>query len=88
VENDPLTGAVIAAVQVPLQYKGVTLQRAARLDLIIESRVVVEIKAVERIDAVHYAQLNTYLRLTGLPVGLLINFNVRSLRLGLRRICF
>jgi GxxExxY protein len=56
-----------------------------RSDLIVEGRVLVELKAIEKLLPIHEAQVLTYLKLTGLRVGLLMNFNVTSLRLGLRR---
>jgi GxxExxY protein len=71
-------------VPVPLSYKGHDLGEY-RLDLLVEEAVVVEVKAVERFDPVHEAQLLTYLRLTGKRVGLLINFNQRLLREGIKR---
>jgi GxxExxY protein len=61
--------------RIPITYKKVTLDAAYRLDLIVEGRVVVEVKSVATILAVHQAQMLTYLALTGCPVGLLINFN-------------
>jgi GxxExxY protein len=57
-----------------------------RADLVVEARVVVELKAVEHLLPVHEAQLLTYLKLSGLRVGLLLNFNVRRLQDGLRRL--
>jgi GxxExxY protein len=72
-------------VPVPLTYKGSYLGEY-RLDLLVEDAVVVEVKAVERFDPVHDAQLLTYLRLTGERVGLLINFNRRLLREGIKRL--
>ena len=72
-------------VPVPLTYKGRSLGEY-RLDLLVEEAVVVEVKAVERFDPVHEAQLLTYLRLTGKRVGLLINFNRRLLREGIKRL--
>jgi GxxExxY protein len=69
----------------PLEYKGVRLECGYRLDLLVESMVVVEVKSVEAIAPVHEAQLMTYLRLGGWRVGLLINFNVPVLKQGLRR---
>ena len=71
-------------VAVPLCYKG-SLVGQHRLDLLIEEQVVVEIKSVERYDPVFAAQLLTYLKLTGKRVGLLINFNSRLLKDGIRR---
>jgi GxxExxY protein len=70
---------------VALTYKGRDLGEY-RLDLMVEDAVVVEVKAVERFDPVHEAQLLTYLRLTGKRVGLLINFNRRLLREGIKRL--
>jgi GxxExxY protein len=72
-------------VAVPLVYKGRSIGDY-RLDLIVDDAVVVEVKAVERFDPVHDAQLLTYLRLSGKRVGLLINFNRRLLREGIRRL--
>ena len=61
---------------VPLEYDGARLERAYRLDFLVEGRVVVEVKAVRTLDPVYMAQVLSYLRLGGYPVGLLINFNV------------
>ena len=71
---------------IPIVYKGVALDVSYRVDLIVEDSVVVEVKAVERLLSVHEAQVLTYLRLTGSPVGLLINFNVAKLMDGVRRL--
>jgi GxxExxY protein len=68
----------------PIKYKGTTISEH-RVDLIVEKAVVVELKSVERFDPVFMAQVLTYLRCTGLRVGLLINFNGRVLRAGVRR---
>ena len=72
-------------VGIPVSYKGVKLDCGYCADLIVASEVVLELKAVERLSAVHEAQLLTYLKLTGLRKGLLINFNVSLLRDGIRR---
>lgn len=77
---------VLKEVPLPLKYKGIQLESGYRLDLIVEGRVIVEVKAVERVHPVAYAQVLTYLRLTGIRLGLLINFNTQSLRTGIRRI--
>ncbi|MBA2339069.1 MAG: GxxExxY protein [Pyrinomonadaceae bacterium] len=69
----------------PVAYKGVRLECGYRLDLLVASCVVVEIKSVEALAPVHEAQLITYLRLGGWRVGLLINFNVPLLKDGIRR---
>lgn len=69
----------------PVEYKSVHLDYGYRLDLLVASTIVVEIKAVGAIDPIHEAQLLTYLRLGGWRLGLLINFNVPVLRRGIRR---
>jgi len=68
----------------PVLYKGRTIGEY-RLDLVVENKVVVEIKSVERLDPVFDAQVLTYLRITGKKVGLLINFNSRLLKQGIKR---
>jgi len=70
---------------IPIVYKEIELDASYRIDLIIEDQVVVEIKAVAVLEQVHRAQVLTYLRLTGCPVGLLINFNVPRLMDGVAR---
>jgi GxxExxY protein len=70
----------------PLDYKGVKLDCGYRLDFLVEQSVVVELKTVEALHAIHEAQLLTYLKLTGCKIGLLINFNVPVLKQGLKRI--
>ncbi|HXD86071.1 MAG TPA: GxxExxY protein [Urbifossiella sp.] len=71
--------------RVPLQYKGLPLGDDLKIDLFFPDRLVVELKAVERLHPVHEAQLLTYLRLSQVHVGLLINFNVPTLVSGLKR---
>ena len=71
---------------VPLVYESVKLDCAYRLDLVVESTVVVEVKAVDQLAPVHAAQMLTYLRLTGLPLGLLMNFHAPTLKEGLKRV--
>jgi GxxExxY protein len=73
-------------VAMPVQYNGVTLDAGYRLDLLIEDKVVVEIKAVERMLPIYAAQLLTYLKLGGYKLGLLLNFNTIHLRDGIRRV--
>jgi GxxExxY protein len=70
----------------PVTYGQVYLDCGYRIDLIVERIVVVELKAIDTILPIHKAQLLSYLRLSGCPVGLLINFNVRLLKDGVRRI--
>jgi GxxExxY protein len=72
-------------VLLPLVYRGRVLSQSYRLDLIVEKHVIVEIKAVLRIEPVHQAQVLTYLRLSGLPLALLMNFHAPILAAGLRR---
>jgi len=72
-------------VGLPLNYKGVELNAGYVIDLVIDKRVVVELKAVERVLPVHEAQLLTYMKLTGIHVGLLLNFNVPVLKDGIYR---
>jgi len=72
-------------VDLPLSYKGLDLNAGYVIDIVYDKRVVVELKAVERIIPVHGAQLLTYMKLTGIRVGLLINFNVPILKDGIYR---
>ena len=72
-------------VDLPLNYKGIDLDAGYLIDLIFDQRVIVELKAVERVIPVHEAQLLTYMRLTGIRVGLLLNFNVPVLKDGIYR---
>ncbi len=72
-------------VPLPVLYKEVKLDCGYRMDVVAEDRVVVELKTVERLAPVHDAQIITYLRLSGYPVGLLMNFNVPVLRNGIKR---
>jgi len=70
----------------PLIYYDVHLEAGYRIDLLVENKVVVEIKAVEALNDVHTAQVLTYLKLSECKVGLLINFNVASLKNGIKRL--
>ena len=74
--------------QVPLSlnYKGIVLDCGYRLDLLVEQAVIVEIKVVQMLEPIHSAQLLTYLRLTGLTSGLLLNFNETTLKQGIQRV--
>ena len=69
----------------PIVYKGVQIDCGYRIDMLVAGLVVVELKAVEALSAIDQAQLLSYLKLSGSPVGLLINFNVRLLKDGIRR---
>jgi GxxExxY protein len=72
--------------EIPVEYKGVKLSCGYRIDLLVAGRVIVEIKSCDIVLPIHEAQLLTYLKLTGLRVGLLINFNVSVLRDGIKRL--
>ena len=81
-----LTGLSFKIQQpMPVEYKGVTLDCGYRLDMLIEDFLVVELKAVEVILPIHEAQLLTYMKLAKVPLGLLINFNVRLLKSGIKK---
>ena len=72
--------------RIPIVYKDISLPDHLRLDLIVQNRVVVETKAVESLAGIHQSQMLTYLKLTGCPAGLLINFNVPRLMDGVKRL--
>ncbi len=73
-------------VPIPIQYRGIRFDEGYRLDLLVEDTVIVEIKSVEDISAVHHKQLLTYLRLTKKPLGLLLNFNTNLMKDGISRL--
>jgi GxxExxY protein len=70
----------------PVDYKNYKLDCGYRVDFLIEHCLIVEPKAVEQIAGIHEAQVITYMELANAPVGLLINFNVKSLKNGMRRL--
>lgn len=72
-------------VELPVTYKGYQVECGYRIDLLVEETVVIEIKSVEKVIPVHEAQLLTYLKIAGKPVGLIINFNVPVLKDGVYR---
>ena len=73
-------------VPLPLNYKGLKLDCGYRLDLLVEDKVIVELKTVEAIAPIHEAQMLTYLKLRDVQLGLIINFNARLLVEGIRRL--
>ncbi|MEP9402783.1 GxxExxY protein [Sphingomonas sp. VNH70] len=77
---------VVRQRPIDIEFEGLRFEAAFRIDLIVDDRLLVEIKSVERLTAVHAKQLLTYLRLTHQPVGLLINFGGATLKEGLRRL--
>jgi len=73
-------------VPIPVTYKNVKLDCGYRLDILVENSVILEIKSCDSLSPIHEAQLLTYLKLTGVEIGLLINFNVLVLKDGIKRI--
>ena len=69
----------------PIEYKEVKLDCGYRIDVLVEDLVILELKAIDILQPIHEAQILTYLKLTGLKIGLLINFNVHILKKGIRR---
>jgi len=78
--------AVVKQKPMPLVYEEKKLNLGYRIDLLIEDKVILEIKSVDAIHPVHFAQVLTYLKLSGCRIGFLINFNVQSLKEGIQRI--
>ena len=78
--------AVRRQVVMPIRYQDVVVEGGYRLDLLVEQRVVVELKTVDRLNDVHFAQLLSYLRLGDFGLGYLLNFNVRHMKSGIKRI--
>ncbi len=77
---------VATQVAMPFEYKELRVENAYRIDLLVENKVIVELKATEKLLPVHFAQLLTYLKLTRLKLGLLINFNTPLLKDGIHRV--
>lgn len=73
-------------VHMPVEYSGVKIDVGYRLDLLVEDQVIVELKSVEKMLPIHEAQILTYLKLSGLKLGLLLNFNEKVLKDGIKRI--
>ena len=78
--------SVRAQVEIEMNYKGVNLGDGLRLDLLVDDKLIVELKSVEELKPVHYKQLKTYLKLTDRRLGLLINFNVNDIMDGVKRV--
>jgi len=77
---------VLQQQPVPLVHDDIKLEAGFRIDILVENKVLVEVKSVEALAPVHFAQTLTYLKLSGLKLGLLINFNVTVLKTGIRRV--
>ena len=71
--------------ELPINYKGMTIDNGYRIDIMVEDKIVIELKSVDSLQPIHSAQLLTYLKLSRKPLGLLINFNVTNLQNGIRR---
>jgi GxxExxY protein len=72
--------------RIPFDFKGQRIKSRLKLDLLVDDCIIVELKAVERLHPIHSAQVITYLKLTGFPIGLLMNFNAPTLKAGLKRL--
>jgi GxxExxY protein len=70
-----------------IEFDGKIIERAYIVDMIVENKVLIEIKSVAAFLPVHFAQVKTYLKLSGVPVGLLMNFNVPVMKDGIKRVC-
>ncbi len=77
--------AHICEAPLPIEYKGIHLDCGYRVDILIENELIVELKSVKRVELIHEAQLLTYLKLSGIKIGLLINFSVSKLKEGIKR---
>lgn len=74
-----------AETAVPVNYKGCMLDCGYRVDLLVDNRLIIELKSVEKVSPIHKAQILTYMKLASIPTGLLINFNVKRLVDGVER---
>ncbi|UCG78625.1 MAG: GxxExxY protein [Nitrospirota bacterium] len=73
-------------VDLPLEYKGISLDCGYRIDMVVDDKVIIELKCVDKIVPVHEAQLLTYMKLSDIKVGLIINFRSNLIRNGIRRL--
>ena len=73
-------------VPIAIRYKELDVPNAYRLDILIEDELIVELKAIDRIEPVHIAQMLTYLKVNGLRLGLMLNFNVEVMKKGIKRV--
>ena len=74
--------------ELPIEYKGIKLDCGYRLDIVVARKLILELKSCNNLEPIHKAQLLTYLKLTGIRIGLLINFNVPILKQGIKRIIY
>ncbi len=75
----------VCEVPLPIQYKGVSLDCGYRIDILVQNELILELKSAKQIDPIHEAQLLTYLKLSGIKTGLLMNFNVLKFTDGIKR---
>lgn len=73
-------------VSLPLKYKGMTVENAYKIDLIVEDKVIIEVKSVQELNSISHAQILTYLKQSNIKLGLLINFNTELIKYGIHRI--
>lgn len=73
-------------LELAVHYDGVILDVAFRIDILVENKVLIELKSVEELKRVHYKQVTTYLKLSDLPVGILVNFNTAEIKDNIKRI--
>lgn len=85
-ELDKAGLATVKQKPMPLVYENRKLDLGYRIDLLVEDKIVIEVKSVDALNPVHLAQLMTYLKLSGCRIGFLINFNVESLKTGIKRV--
>ncbi len=79
---------VQSQIELPIEYDGTRIEAGYRLDVVVANSVIVELKSVEKLAPIHEAQLLSYLKLSGITVGLLINFNVLKIKDGIKRLVF
>lgn len=77
---------VVRQAHVPIAYRGTRLKGDLRLDILVEDSIIIEVKSVDRMDPVFESQLHTYLKLTAVRLGFLVNFNVRLIKEGVKRV--
>ena len=85
-ELDKVGLAFKRQLELPVHYEDIILDVAFRIDILVENKVIIEIKSVEELSKVHYKQIITYLQLTSIPLGLLVNFNTDSIKENIKRI--
>ncbi len=77
--------SAVTEYPIAVEYKGIALNAGFRIDILVENKLIIEVKSVEKIHIVHEAQVLTYMKFANIPTALLINFNVTTLKNGLKR---